>query len=147
VPDKTESKLRQCALRRNGDPITNKDIVELMFALDDDGVARHVETMNIVVPLRDDFLEHCQSEDERLKMIVEGEHAKRHGEHMAVEHARRADDPPYSDFTEDRSDEEQQREWQHRLAAFTGTVFGKVALLACGAGVGMLLSYIFTGTP
>lgn len=48
MTDHTESKVRQWAKVRNGDPLTNKDVVELVLAVDDDGTARHRESVKIL---------------------------------------------------------------------------------------------------
>lgn len=66
-PDRAESRLRQWALNRNGEDVTNKDVVDLVFAFDDDMNDRHDE-------LCDSFDTHCQqskAEITTLKLEVE----------------------------------------------------------------------------
>jgi len=46
MTDRAESKVRQWALRKNGEPLTPKDVVELVFAFDDDAVDRHKENVD-----------------------------------------------------------------------------------------------------
>ena len=49
MTDHAESKLREWALKRNGDPIDNHDVVELLFAMDEDNSARHQESIALLV--------------------------------------------------------------------------------------------------
>jgi hypothetical protein len=63
--DKTESKVRQWALRKDGDTITVQDVVELVFAQDDDANERHRENVKI-----------AEAMDKRLAKL-EKEHAER----------------------------------------------------------------------
>lgn len=125
MTDHAERKVREWAKGRNGDPLTNKDVVDLVLAVDADGDARHVETIqrlddvderHISLCLRVSALEQTSVGcSERVKTYVEGEiargaadgraeHDARHTEHMASHHGpeRRADDPPDSAFLEVR---------------------------------------------
>ena len=121
MTDNAERKVREWAKGRNGDPLTNKDIVDLVLAVDADGDARHVETIqriddvderHISLCLRVSALEQASIGcSERVKAYVDGEvrrseanglmeHDSRHTEHMASHHG--PDDPPDSVFLEKR---------------------------------------------
>ena len=126
MTDHAESKLREWALKRNGDPIDNHDVVELIFAMDEDNSARHEESMSLLA-------EHCdeaQIRDRRIADLeawrtasvtacpaliadtvhpmieqLDAEHLAFHNAHLLVEHApHREDDPPGSDFLERRDE-------------------------------------------
>ena len=105
--DRTESKVRQWAMRMNGEPITNKDVVELVLAVDDDGNDRHRETLE---KLDDQHARLIALEEWRSGCpaatveLVSAEHAERHAQHMLECHApHREGDPPESDYTDERS--------------------------------------------
>lgn len=149
VPDRTETKVRAWALRRHDAPITPTDIVELVLAVDDDGNARHDETMvqmteaarslrdheRRIVSLeswREDALDEAVSQFER-------DHEAIHAQHMAEHHAvRRASDPAETDFSLERhgavvcDEDTQRRVWVlWGVAIFAATVIGN-ALLTYG---------------
>jgi hypothetical protein len=114
MTDNAERKVREWAKGRNGDPLTNKDVVDLVLAVDADGDARHVETIGRLDDVDERHISLCLrvSEletvsvgcSERVKAFVASEHDVRHTEHMASHHGpeRRADDPPDSAFLEKR---------------------------------------------
>ena len=114
MTDNAERKVREWAKKRNGDPLTPQDIVDLVLAVDADGDARHVETIqrlddvderHISLCLRVSALESVSVGcSERVKAYFQEEHDNRHTEHMASHHGpeRRRDDPPDSAFLEVR---------------------------------------------
>ena len=52
MTDKAETKVREWALHRNGDPLTPHDAMRLILAVDEDSVARHNALVSI-------FEAHC----------------------------------------------------------------------------------------
>lgn len=105
--DHTESKVRQWATRINGDPITNRDVIELVLAVDDDGNDRHNETMALMAEMQarlvliEEWRATCPGGS--IAEYVEGEHHARHADHMTADHPpRRGTDPESADFTEQR---------------------------------------------
>ena len=92
LTDQTESKVRQWALRNNGEPLTPKDVVELVLAVDDDDVERHHETMALVKPLQASFEEHCVEVDKRF-LALEGQDLPRRSTDVigSNHHAERSD--------------------------------------------------------
>lgn len=120
--DRTESKVREWALKRNGDPVTPHDVIELVLAVDDDScersnriedkLDRHIDNdsaalQKIVTHLdseteeiKADMLQHKQWTDrEPLPRI-----AKLEQRVNLLFAPRRATDPAATDFTEKRSD-------------------------------------------
>jgi len=122
MTDNAESKVRQWAVKRNGDPLTVKDAVELVLAVDEDAVARHQETVAVlqahcaeavvrdlaIRELQDWRRESSEKCVERMTVIAErvaiAAHAPVHAAHMASHHAppRREDDPPDEAFVDKR---------------------------------------------
>jgi len=96
MTDNAERQVREWAKGRNGDPLTPKDIVDLVLAVDADGDARHVETIqrlddvderHITLCLRVSELEQVSVGcSERVKAFVAAEHDSRHTEHMSNHH-------------------------------------------------------------
>jgi hypothetical protein len=130
VTDLTESKVRQWALKRNGDPIETHDVIELVLAVDDDGNARHSATMDELASLAErlrgveqmqaDHWEWTQREPlPRLKAIEErqeewengvaGRQAAIHAEHLIFHNAHLAED-----HAPHRSDDDDEEDWTER---------------------------------
>lgn len=100
MTDRGEGELRKWALERNGDPQSNKDIVQLIFAFADDFDAAHADTLAFFKESRDDreaitaritLLEEWRvksetSCQERVLKLIEKEHDERHGAHMEKDH-------------------------------------------------------------
>ena len=96
MTDNAERKVREWARDRNGDPLKNTDIVELVFAFADDQEADHnevierlddVDERHISLCLRVAELEHTSIGcSERVKAFVAAEHDTRHTEHMSNHH-------------------------------------------------------------
>jgi hypothetical protein len=91
----------------NGDPITNRDIVDLVLAVDDDGNDRHAETLDLIADqsarlvVMEEWRASCPAGS--LADYVAAEHDHRHAVHMVECHPpRREDDPPDADHTDDR---------------------------------------------
>jgi len=121
MTDHGERKVREWALKRNGDPLEPHDVVELVFALDRDNEERHQESMSAFEKLEekvDAHLEWTNTESlPRLAAVehsvedlscIRGEHTAFHKNHLAKEHVhapRRADDPPAATFDDQREDE------------------------------------------
>lgn len=159
--DRTESKVRQWALRRNGDPLQITDVVELALAIDEDANVRHDEAVAEVRETRHLLTEHCAEADvrdericaleawrteqattceRRVRELIETEHAERHRKHMDEEHRlpRREGDPADADFTGDR------RVW---LMWSVGSKVTNVLIAVLTAAAVMLVSYVIFGTP
>lgn len=98
MTDEAERKVREWAKRVNGQPLTNRDIVELVLAVDEDADARHREISDCVAQMQSDHealarrvagvekrIEHaaCPADIER---IVHEDHEKLHGEHLERDH-------------------------------------------------------------
>lgn len=119
MTDNAERKVRQWATKRNGDPLTPEDVVELVFAFADDQEADHRESLVAIdknrrmleehfieADVRDERIEvlekwrHDASEKclDRVTAIVdeawEDKHAPKHEEHLRQFHGspRRSDD-------------------------------------------------------
>ncbi|MDI9598692.1 MAG: hypothetical protein QM323_04225 [Acidobacteriota bacterium] len=151
MADRTETKVRAWATRRHDEEITPADIVELVLAVDDDGNARHGETMELIARATRSLHDHEQRISsleswrhgalEQAVAEFERGHDAMHAQHMAQHHAAHRDsDPIDSDFsTERRSaaavvcDElTQRRVWVlWGVAIFAATVIGN-ALLTYG---------------
>ena len=70
MTDKGERKVREWALKRNGDAVDNHDIVDLVFALDEDNEDRHAETLKLL----DLHCEEAAVRDERLEALEAWQH-------------------------------------------------------------------------
>ena len=115
MTDNAERKVREWANNRNGDPLTPKDVVDLVLAVDADSDDRHTETLQRLDDVDERHISLCLrvSEletvsigcSERVKAFVAAEHDVRHTEHMASFHGpeRRASDPPDAEFTDRRT--------------------------------------------
>lgn len=101
MTDRGEGELRKWALKHNGDPPTNKDIVALVLAFADDADAKHEETLTMFnahlvdAKRMDNDISDLQrwrqvTETtcvERVKKLISEEHADRHGRHLVEHHA------------------------------------------------------------
>jgi len=100
VTDRAERETRKWALKRNGDPIRNEDIVSLVFAFADDQDADHEQTMELLDIAKQERTVLChkvtdlelwkkETSDtcvERVKKLIHEEHEQRHGKHMEDDH-------------------------------------------------------------
>lgn len=117
MTDAAERKVRQWALKRNGESLENRDIVELVFAFDEDNEARHDEVVEQIQTLaaegnvrreRIEALERWRVRQEenceaRMLAIAKDEHEARHNAHMIEYHPpRRESDPAGADYTKER---------------------------------------------
>jgi len=121
MTDHGERKVREWALKRNGDPLEPHDVVELVFALDQDNEDRHKESMVAFADLEKKVDEHLEWTNTvsipRLAAVegavediscIRGEHTALHENHLTLEHThapRRVDDPKTSTFDDQREDE------------------------------------------
>ena len=117
-----ERKVRELALKRNGDPWDTNDVKELIFAFADDQEDDHAESMERLRKVEEAVTEHVTwTETESLPRlaaveaglaVVEGRctgHDDLHVEHLASDHLhepRRKDDPPGATFDDKREEEE-----------------------------------------
>lgn len=113
MTDNAERKVRQWATKRNGDPLTPEDVVELVFAFADDQEADHKESLDAIdknrqmleehfieADVRDerlDVLEQFAEESrttckDRIERLIREEHDARHGHHMKQEHGQGSED-------------------------------------------------------
>jgi len=100
VTDHAEREVRKWALKRNGDPIQNEDIVSLVFAFADDQDADHNQTMRLLDVAKQERQVLCHKVSdlelwqhdtqttcaERVKKLISEEHEDRHGKHMEQHH-------------------------------------------------------------
>ena len=121
MTDNAERKVRQWAQNRNGDPLTPRDVVDLVFAFADDLDAdleqRDAEFNSLCD--RTDVLEKWRTESaltcvDRVTAIAEkvahDQHAPMHKEHMKEFHDRkRATDAEGSNHHEQRRDSQEQK--------------------------------------
>ena len=117
-----ERKVRELALRRNGDPWDTNDVKELIFAFADDQEDDHAESMERLEAVEAAVSDHVGWTEKvsvpRLEAVeaavqdlgcIRGEHVALHENHLALEHKhapRRADDPKTVTFDEQREGEE-----------------------------------------
>jgi hypothetical protein len=78
MTDETESKLRAWATKRNGDPLTPKDVVELVLAADDDWNQRDRRRSHEMAELKSAFDDHCISAGSRIEAITINCEQRRH---------------------------------------------------------------------
>ena len=165
MTDQAETKVRQWALKRNGEALTVKDAVELVLAVDGDAVQRHEETVAVLLEhcseavLRDlatrelqewrrESSEHCQS---RIEAIVKAEHETRHAAYEAslLLADRREDDPKDVDYTGKRTliangDVTAQRTF---LMWTIGSKVGYVAIAVLITVLNIAVNYLVFGRP
>lgn len=149
MSDHTESKVRQWATRRNGDPLTPRDVVELVLAVDDDGNARHQETIDLLaaqnarVVLLEEWRASCPA-------AFAAEHEERHARHMADCHApRREDDLPGADYSDERRDatDHERTFLMWTLGSKLGAFVIAVLLAAVVTLVNVAVNYLWFGHP
>ena len=121
MTDNAERKVRQWAQKRNGDPLTPHDVVDLVLAVDADSDKRHEETLELLgrhqleADKRDERIADLEKQwhdatltcRDRMEQIASELHEKTHNDHMdryhgQVQETRRASDAPDADFTERR---------------------------------------------
>lgn len=136
MTDEAERKTRQWALKKNGDPLTPRDVTELVFALSDDHDKDHAETMAEVkkingclaqlnaehqsLSLRMDGFdewrrrsaEGCQERIEAIvRPIAEEMHDATHKRHLEESHGgaeRRRDDANGTDYRDQREPQDEE---------------------------------------
>lgn len=139
MSDRTDTKVRQWALRSNGDTLTVRDAVELVLAVDEDSIVRHEETVSVLTGhckeavLRDDRISELERWrestsycPERVKKLIIEEHKKAHSEYIAS----------LGDSV-----------FQTRLALFFAGALGKIVLVVIGLMAGILLNIAVYGRP
>lgn len=133
MTDRGEREVRKWALKRNGDPISNTDITELVFAFADDQEEDHNETIALHQDLcaRTVLLEEYAADSKascksRIEALIEAEHDARHSAHMNEHHA--------------------DGDFKARLVWFTATTTGKLLLVVLGLAAGLILTNVW-GAP
>ena len=122
MTDSFESEVQRFVGKQNGDDLTPRIVYEMLKAVDADGEARHVESMERLEAVEASVADHVKwTEHESLPRLVaveaavqdlgciRGEHVALHDNHLALEHKhapRRADDPDDVDFVAKREGEE-----------------------------------------
>ena len=166
MTDAAERKVRQWALKRNGESLENRDIVELVFAFDEDNEARHDEVVEQIQTLaaegnvrgeRIEALERWRVRQEenceaRMLAIAKDEHEARHNAHMSEYHApRREDDPAGADYRSERrsGDEEAARRtfFMWTLGSKLGAAFIAILVAAIVTLINIALNYLWFGHP
>ena len=139
MSDKTDTKVRQWAMRCNGNEITVKDAVELVLAVDEDSVVRHEETVSVLhmhcdeALVRDKRIHELEEWrkstvdcPERFKELIVKEHTKAHAEYIAS----------LGDSI-----------FQTKLVLFFAGTIGKLVLVMIGLLAGVLLNILVYGRP
>ena len=166
MTDAAERKVRQWALRRNGDPLENSDIVELVFAFDEDNEARHDEVVEEIQTLvaegnvrgeRIDALERWRVRQEencetRMLEVARNEHEQRHNAHMSEYHApRREGDASGSDYRKERrggdAETAQRTFFMWTLGSKLGAAFIAILVAAIVTLVNIGVNYLWFGHP
>jgi len=146
MADEAERKVRQWALRRNGDPITNADIVELVFAFADDQDANHDAVLDLIeqakverrsIDIRLSNLEDCWHEfeehrEETLHAFVSRESTRVLNEHLAKCHS-------------DEVNFQQRLVWWAN--AKIGYIVISVVIAILVTGINVALNYLWFGHP
>lgn len=76
MTDRAESEVRKWALRKNGESLTLRDVVELVFAQADDADARHKENVDIAKAMNERLITLEREHEERGRLcpfVVAGE--------------------------------------------------------------------------
>lgn len=142
MTDRGEGELRKWALKRNGAPASNEDIVSLIFAFADDFEVAHADTLEFFRESRADrddirarviCLEEWREQSEtsckeRVNKLIAVEHEKRHGEHMEKYHPL----------------EKERLSW---LVDATAVRLSSVFWFVVGALLISIVSYLVWGTP
>jgi hypothetical protein len=155
MTDATESAVQQIARQGMvGAPEWAQRLFDLILAVDADWNRAHRENAAAVRELgkRVVRLEEGRSRcAEKVKELIEEEHAGRHEAHMAAFHApHRVGDPPGTDFRDRRGegpgddDDDARKVW---VMWGVGQRVIAVALVVVSSGITMLLSYLIFGKP
>ena len=160
MTDNAERKVREWANNRNGDPLTPKDVVDLVLAVDADSDDRHTETLQRLDDVDERHISLCLrvSEletvsigcSERVKAFVAAEHDVRHTEHMASFHGpeRRASDPPDAEFTDRRTLAADTEDARHAWAMWwLGSKIGYVLIAVLVTVINIALNLLWFGRP
>lgn len=144
VTDSAERKVRQWATKRNGDPLTNQDVMELVFAFDDDNEARHEEVVTQLDTMSDDLDTVNAAGNVREERIETLERWRVQHEEMCaarltlIQPVRRDDDSKDADYCDERGatvplavvdEETKRRVWViWGVALFVGATLGAALL-------------------
>jgi hypothetical protein len=148
----TDSKLREWAQKRNGDPIGAQDVKELLFAVDADSRERHAETMGCISSLGqlladkvdcEDFVVHCGDSGAHDHGVLHADHMERHH----VLQVRRAGDPDGADFSSSRGSAADDADFNTRLVVFFAGTLGKLVIFVAGGVSLALVNYLVFGRP
>lgn len=147
MTDKAESKVREWASKRNGDPVDVHDAIELALAIDDDASARHDQSVDLIRANHELLITHCEEAEvrdrrikaledwqqattagceKRVRKLIEEEHGARHTAYLASI---------------------AEGVYQTRLVVFFATTAGKILLVIAGVIAGMLLNLAVYGRP
>ena len=149
-----ERKVRELALKRNGEQWNTNDVKELIFAFADDQEADHAESMTRLGDVEERLegidaqmlahLDESQARDRRIANLEFIEKDRRKTclpevkEIVAEEHAK-----IHADYIASLSDQG----FQSRLMWFFATTLGKFALVVLGILAGILLNLAAYGHP
>lgn len=142
MTDNAEKELRKWARKRNGEPISNHDVVELVFAFADDFDAAHSTTLELidqgkqertVICRRITDLEQWKTEaqntcEDRVTRLIQTEHDMRHSAHMQSHHS---DDASF----------------QQRFVWWWGGKLSYIALAVIVTLINIVLNMLWFGKP
>ena len=166
MTNRGDRKVREWASDRNGDPLTPKDVVELVFALDEDNQDRHDEAMAVITShiseasVRDEritVLEAWRTEsaltcERRVCDLIEKEHKERHDAYVLSLKPRRQSDNDEADYTNKRviitsASGVEDEVFHSRLVWFFASNLGKLVIFAAGGVCLMIINLIVYGRP
>lgn len=150
MTDSAERKVRQWALKRNGAPLEAQDVVELVFAFDDDNEARHEDLVDQMATftaeggVRNGRIEAL----ERWRVSQEEKYEARMSEHHMLH---REDDKSGSDYRKERGDEGEETARQTffmwTLGSKLGAAFLAILVAVVVTLVNATLSCLWFGHP
>lgn len=164
MTDHGEREVRKWARRRNGEPLTPHDVVDLVFAMDEDHENDHKESMAHISRLEERISAHfieatardvrIAAAEQAVKVVAErqldweegcpareeaihAEHLEFHERHLATDHPpRRADDDPDTDYRDRR------KEPSWTKAQIVANFWTIVAIVGVNAGITFLVVYL-----
>ena len=135
MTDRGEGGLRKWALNRNGKEITNRDIVELVFAFADDfdeALTKRDTQVDALCMQVEEINEWRREQQatcvDRVKKLIHDEHDVRHNKHISDHHS----------LQDERAD------WLIRSLGARGA---SVAIFLLGTTLAAVISYLIWGAP